>query len=205
MLLSAHGMAGEHSQMFPYSILYKQLKLNTTHHDAKVSFFMVHPASHQTCTILSAWLEDKNHRQTPIKITAENELQLPISSQWQRQKPAIVVKTQSTESCHINLSVRNKRAYTHSISYQELLALNKDMQKLMIELGHAVPGWKAPPLKGLILEFEPTSATRKATLETKSGKTFTILNHKANVSLSDLKPGDIIQFPAKLRAIIPAI
>ncbi|WP_407702349.1 DUF2987 domain-containing protein [Vibrio algarum] len=187
--------------MFTYSKLYSQLKNNAKegHEDVKVGFFFTNADTKKLCTIEKAWMEkqSKYEELTPVN---GKELLVPLDSNLKSANPLVFAKTPMDKRCDFSMVVMTKEPLSNKVYYKDIEKLLPQMQSMLADLGGMFASWFTPDVEGLTLEFSDQSA---GMVNFSNGLSVDIVDGKARIRLSDLKPGDYIELPEPTTRVLP--
>ncbi|ENM5888099.1 DUF2987 domain-containing protein [Vibrio mimicus] len=187
--------------MFTYSKLFSQMKSNTKedHPDVKMGIFFIDAQSKQNCVIEKAWMEKEEHYEE-LKIGPGYELLVPLDNNLRQANPLVFVDTPQDKRCDFSMVVMAKKPFEGKVAYQEVEVLLPQMQAMLEQLGGMFASWFTPAVEGVTLEFSPET---EGVITLSNGQTVAIVNHKAQVALSQIGPEGWMELPAPTLRVLP--
>ncbi|TXZ74033.1 DUF2987 domain-containing protein [Vibrio mimicus] len=187
--------------MFTYSKLFSQMKSNTKedHPDVKMGIFFIDAQSKQNCVIEKAWMEKEEHYEE-LKIGPGYELLVPLDNNLRQANPLVFVDTPQDKRCDFSMVVMAKKPFEGKVAYQEVEVLLLQMQAMLEQLGGMFASWFTPTVEGVTLEFSPET---EGAITLSNGQTVAIVNHKAQVALSQIGPDGWMELPAPTLRVLP--
>ncbi|ENM5726277.1 DUF2987 domain-containing protein [Vibrio mimicus] len=187
--------------MFTYSKLFSQMKSNTKedHPDVKMGIFFIDAQSKQNCVIEKAWMEKEEHYEE-LKTGPGYELLVPLDNNLRQANPLVFVDTPQDKRCDFSMVVMAKKPFEGKIAYQEVEVLLPQMQAMLEQLGGMFASWFTPAVEGVTLEFSPET---EGVITLSNGQTVAIVNHKAQVALSQIGPDGWMELPAPTLRVLP--
>ncbi|ENM5815559.1 DUF2987 domain-containing protein [Vibrio mimicus] len=187
--------------MFTYSKLFSQMKSNTKedHPDVKMGIFFIDAQSKQNCVIEKAWMEKEEHYEE-LKIGPGYELLVPLDNNLRQANPLVFVDTPQDKRCDFSMVVMAKKPFEGKVAYQEVEVLLPQMQAMLEQLGGMFASWFTPAVEGVTLEFSPET---EGAITLSNGQTVAIVNHKAQVALSQIGPDGWMELPAPTLRVLP--
>ncbi|ENO8414904.1 DUF2987 domain-containing protein [Vibrio mimicus] len=187
--------------MFTYSKLFSQMKSNTKedHPDVKMGIFFIDAQSKQNCVIEKAWMEKEEHYEE-LKIGPGYELLVPLDNNLRQANPLVFVDTPQDKRCDFSMVVMAKKPFEGKVAYQEVEVLLPQMQAMLEQLGGMFASWFTPAVEGVTLEFSPET---EGVITLSNGQTVSIVNHKAQVALSQISPEGWMELPAPTLRVLP--
>ncbi|ENM5748522.1 DUF2987 domain-containing protein [Vibrio mimicus] len=199
LTLSTPVMAQQY--MFTYSKLFSQMKSNTKedHPDVKMGIFFIDAQSKQNCVIEKAWMEKEEHYEE-LKTGPGYELLVPLDNNLRQANPLVFVDTPQDKRCDFSMVVMAKKPFEGKVAYQEVEVLLPQMQAMLEQLGGMFASWFTPSVEGVTLEFSPET---EGVITLSNGQTVAIVNHKAQVVLSQIGPEGWMELPAPTLRVLP--
>ncbi|EGU18597.1 hypothetical protein SX4_3676 [Vibrio mimicus SX-4] len=187
--------------MFTYSKLFSQMKSNTKedHPDVKMGIFFIDAQSKQNCVIEKAWMEKEEHYEE-LKTGPSYELLVPLDNNLRQANPLVFVDTPQDKRCDFSMVVMAKKPFEGKVAYQEVEVLLPQMQAMLEQLGGMFASWFTPAVEGVTLEFSPET---EGVITFSNGQTVAIVNHKAQVALSQIGPDGWMELPAPTLRVLP--
>ncbi|ERM56789.1 DUF2987 domain-containing protein [Vibrio mimicus] len=187
--------------MFTYSKLFSQMKSNTKedHPDVKMGIFFIDAQSKQNCVIEKAWMEKEEHYEE-LKTGPGYELLVPLDNNLRQANPLVFVDTPQDKRCDFSMVVMAKKPFEGKVAYQEVEVLLPQMQAMLEQLGGMFASWFTPAVEGVTLEFSPET---EGVITFSNGQTVAIVNHKAQVALSQIGPDGWMELPAPTLRVLP--
>ncbi|WP_000837788.1 DUF2987 domain-containing protein [Vibrio mimicus] len=187
--------------MFTYSKLFSQMKSNTKedHPDVKMGIFFIDAQSKQNCVIEKAWMEKEEHYEE-LKTGPGYELLVPLDNNLRQANPLVFVDTPQDKRCDFSMVVMAKKPFEGKVAYQEVEVLLPQMQAMLEQLGGMFASWFTPSVEGVTLEFSPET---EGVITLSNGQTVAIVNHKAQVVLSQIGPEGWMELPAPTLRVLP--
>ncbi|ENM5729037.1 DUF2987 domain-containing protein [Vibrio mimicus] len=187
--------------MFTYSKLFSQMKSNTKedHPDVKMGIFFIDAQSRQNCVIEKAWMEKEEHYEE-LKTGPGYELLVPLDNNLRQANPLVFVDTPQDKRCDFSMVVMAKKPFEGKVAYQEVEVLLPQMQAMLEQLGGMFASWFTPAVEGVTLEFSPET---EGVITLSNGQTVAIVNHKAQVALSQIGPDGWMELPAPTLRVLP--
>ncbi|ENM5905304.1 DUF2987 domain-containing protein [Vibrio mimicus] len=187
--------------MFTYSKLFSQMKSNTKedHPDVKMGIFFIDAQSKQNCVIEKAWMEKEEHYEE-LKTGPGYELLVPLDNNLRQANPLVFVDTPQDKRCDFSMVVMAKKPFEGKVAYQEVEVLLPQMQAMLEQLGGMFASWFTPAVEGATLEFSPET---EGVITLSNGQTVAIVNHKAQVALSQIGPEGWMELPAPTLRVLP--
>ncbi|HGF7475922.1 TPA: DUF2987 domain-containing protein [Vibrio mimicus] len=187
--------------MFTYSKLFSQMKSNTKedHPDVKMGIFFIDAQSKQNCVIEKAWMEKEEHYEE-LKIGPGYELLVPLDNNLRQANPLVFVDTPQDKRCDFSMVVMAKKPFEGKVAYQEVEVLLPQMQAMLEQLGGMFASWFTPAVEGVTLEFSPET---EGVITLSNGQAVAIVNHKAQVALSQISPEGWMELPAPTLRVLP--
>ncbi|AOW82592.1 DUF2987 domain-containing protein [Vibrio mimicus] len=187
--------------MFTYSKLFSQMKSNTKedHPDVKMGIFFIDAQSKQNCVIEKAWMEKEEHYEE-LKTGPGYELLVPLDNNLRQANPLVFVDTPQDKRCDFSMVVMAKKPFEGKVAYQEVEVLLPQMQAMLEQLGGMFASWFTPAVEGVTLEFSPET---EGVITLSNGQTVAIVNHKAQVALSQIGPDGWMELPAPTLRVLP--
>lgn len=187
--------------MFTYSKLFSQMKSNTKedHPDVKMGIFFIDAQSKQNCVIEKAWMEKEEHYEE-LKTGPGYELLVPLDNNLRQANPLVFVDTPQDKRCDFSMVVMAKTPFEGKVAYQEVEVLLPQMQAMLEQLGGMFASWFTPAVEGVTLEFSPET---EGVITLSNGQTVAIVNHKAQVALSQIGPDGWMELPAPTLRVLP--
>ncbi|ENM5738051.1 DUF2987 domain-containing protein [Vibrio mimicus] len=187
--------------MFTYSKLFSQMKSNTKedHPDVKMGIFFIDAQSKQNCVIEKAWMEKEEHYEE-LKTGPGYELLVPLDNNLRQANPLVFVDTPQDKRCDFSMVVMAKKPFEGKVGYQEVEILLPQMQAMLEQLGGMFANWFTPAVEGVTLEFSPET---EGVITLSNGQTVAIVNHKAQVVLSQIGPDGWMELPAPTLRVLP--
>ncbi|ENM5745841.1 DUF2987 domain-containing protein [Vibrio mimicus] len=187
--------------MFTYSKLFSQMKSNTKedHPDVKMGIFFIDAQSKQNCVIEKAWMEKEEHYEE-LKTGPGYELLVPLDNNLRQANPLVFVDTPQDKRCDFSMVVMTKKPFEGKVAYQEVEVLLPQMQAMLEQLGGMFASWFTPVVEGVTLEFSPET---EGVITLSNGQTVAIVNHKAQVALSQIGPDGWMELPAPTLRVLP--
>ncbi|EOW2077231.1 DUF2987 domain-containing protein [Vibrio mimicus] len=187
--------------MFTYSKLFSQMKSNTKedHPDVKMGIFFIDAQSKQNCVIEKAWMEKEEHYEE-LKTGPGYELLVPLDNNLRQANPLVFVDTPQDKRCDFSMVVMAKKPFEGKVAYQEVEVLLPQMQAMLEQLGGMFASWFTPAVEGVTLEFSPET---EGVITLSNGQTVAIVNHKAQVALSQIGPEGWMELPAPTLRVLP--
>ncbi|TXY28491.1 DUF2987 domain-containing protein [Vibrio mimicus] len=187
--------------MFTYSKLFSQMKSNTKedHPDVKMGIFFIDAQSKQNCVIEKAWMEKEEHYEE-LKTGPGYELLVPLDNNLRQANPLVFVDTPQDKRCDFSMVVMAKKPFEGKVAYQEVEVLLPQMQAMLEQLGGMFASWFTPAVEGVTLEFSPET---EGVITLSNGQTVAIVNHKAQVALSQIGSEGWMELPAPTLRILP--
>ncbi|AMG04495.1 DUF2987 domain-containing protein [Vibrio mimicus] len=187
--------------MFTYSKLFSQMKSNTKedHPDVKMGIFFIDAQSKQNCVVEKAWMEKEEHYEE-LKIGPGYELLVPLDNNLRQANPLVFVDTPQDKRCDFSMVVMAKKPFEGKVAYQEVEVLLPQMQAMLEQLGGMFASWFTPAVEGVTLEFSPET---EGVITLSNGQTVAIVNHKAQVALSQIGPEGWMELPAPTLRVLP--
>ncbi|ENM5841778.1 DUF2987 domain-containing protein [Vibrio mimicus] len=187
--------------MFTYSKLFSQMKSNTKedHPDVKMGIFFIDAQSKQNCVIEKAWMEKEEHYEE-LKTGPGYELLVPLDNNLRQANPLVFVDTPQDKRCDFSMVVMAKKPFEDKVAYQEVEVLLPQMQAMLEQLGGMFASWFTPAVEGVTLEFSPET---EGVITLSNGQTVAIVNHKAQVALSQIGPEGWMELPAPTLRVLP--
>lgn len=187
--------------MFTYSKLFSQMKSNTKedHPDVKMGIFFIDAQSKQNCVIEKAWMEKEEHYEE-LKTGPGYELLVPLDNDLRQANPLVFVDTPQDKRCDFSMVVMAKKPFEGKVAYQEVEVLLPQMQAMLEQLGGMFASWFTPAVEGVTLEFSPET---EGVITLSNGQTVAIVNHKAQVALSQIGPDGWMELPAPTLRVLP--
>lgn len=187
--------------MFTYSKLFSQMKSNTKedHPDVKMGIFFIDAQSKQNCVIEKAWMEKEEHYEE-LKTGPGYELLVPLDNNLRQANPLVFVDTPQDKRCDFSMVVMAKKPFEGKVAYQEVEVLLPQMQAMLEQLGGMFASWFTPAVEGVTLEFSPET---EGVITLSNGQAVAIVNHKAQVALSQIGPDGWMELPAPTLRVLP--
>ncbi|ENM5932546.1 DUF2987 domain-containing protein [Vibrio mimicus] len=187
--------------IFTYSKLFSQMKSNTKedHPDVKMGIFFIDAQSKQNCVIEKAWMEKEEHYEE-LKTGPGYELLVPLDNNLRQANPLVFVDTPQDKRCDFSMVVMAKKPFEGKVAYQEVEVLLPQMQAMLEQLGGMFASWFTPAVEGVTLEFSPET---EGVITLSNGQTVAIVNHKAQVALSQIGPDGWMELPAPTLRVLP--
>ncbi|KQA19844.1 DUF2987 domain-containing protein [Vibrio metoecus] len=201
LFLSLSVPAVAQQYMFTYSKLFSQMKSNTKedHPDVKMGIFFIDAQSKQNCVIEKAWMEKEEHYEA-LKTGPGYELLVPLDNNLRQANPLVFVDTPQDKRCDFSMVVMAKKPFEGKVAYQEVQVLLPQMQAMLEQLGGMFASWFTPAVEGVTLEFSPET---EGVITLSNGQTVAIVNHKAQVALSQIGPEGWMELPAPTLRVLP--